>query len=72
MSFPFVDYELMAGDVLIYKEGAGIKAYMCIGENKLVDLESLTVYEGEDYKKIAYSVYGRDVYAVLRPCAGIN
>jgi uncharacterized repeat protein (TIGR01451 family) len=65
----FFDYVLVAGDILVCKEGSTFRMYMCVGENKIIDLNAskLTIYEGEQYKKVVYSVYGQDAYAVLRP-----
>ena len=66
----FIDYVLMTGDILVCKEGSTIRAYMCVGEGKIIDLNASQpkVCEGKEYEKIVYSVYGQDVYAVLRPC----
>jgi len=65
----FIDYSLIPGDILICKEGTAINVYMCVGEGKITNLTSskLEIHQGENYKNIIYSVYGQDVYAVLRP-----
>ena len=65
----FLDYNLMAGDILVCQENNTYYVYMCIGEGKIINLNSakLTILEGKAYNSIIYSVYGRNLYAVLRP-----
>lgn len=65
----FLDYELMAGDILVCHENSETKVYMYAGDNKIVSLavSGGKAYVGKNYDKILQSVFGHDVYAVLRP-----
>jgi hypothetical protein len=65
----FVDYNLMAGDILICREATAIKTFICAGKEKIIGtfVGGGLMYEGEEYYSVLHSSFGHDVYAVLRP-----
>lgn len=63
----FIDYSLITGDIIICRESTSVKAFMCVGEGKIISLMGDSeVYTGDEYNEIIYSVFGNDAYAVLR------
>ena len=62
-------YNMMIGDLLVFKEGS-LGIYMYAGDGQLADLENRTLLSETESKKIMTAVFGRDMWAVLRPVIG--
>ena len=65
----FINYELMAGDIIVCCESSKVKVYMYAGDEKVVslDVSGGKASIGKSHDRITQSVFGHDAYAVLRP-----